>query len=64
LNPDESSVTFNDALYTTLVLASRDSAAINIDTTIPPQNGLVTEILKDFKIKAIANGGATVFKEV
>jgi len=54
----------SDPLYAALDIAARTSSAINIDTTIPPQDGTVTEILKDFKIKASAKGGATESKEV
>jgi hypothetical protein len=53
-----------DPLFGFLNIDLRTTPQIDIDTTIPPQNGWVTEIVKNFLIQANAQGGASLTKEV
>ncbi len=53
-----------DDLYNQLSIAQRSSDRIEIDTTLPAQDGTVQYVTRQFKIKAAAKGGAIGWKSV
>jgi len=54
----------NDSLYTLLDVANRNSNLIKIDTTVAQTDGTIVNVEHTFRVKAIAEGGASLIKDV
>jgi len=63
LDGDGNEIASGDDLYSRLDIANRATDAVSIDTTTTT-DGTVVDIPYAFKIKAIADGGSTVTKDI
>jgi len=64
LKPDEAALAESDSLYSLLDVQNRVTNDIQVDSTVVQTDGTVTSIEHHFKIKAIAEGGASQLKDV